>query len=172
MSNRIEDYTDEELVLHYRDMQHLSVDASTKEGLDYLRYYQRLVREMARRFAELIESNEEDQMSDNGIKAIMQDDGTFKAYDDTYDITIHCESKEEQDKVKEILNQKSISKEDLNKIIAEMRSRLDGVNITLDVLVENDPLTPKMEAAKTTLEECLSIIVKYAQKEAADDREQ
>lgn len=58
MSNRIEDYTDEELVLHYRDMQHLSVDASTKEGLDYLRYYQRLVREMARRFAILIENME------------------------------------------------------------------------------------------------------------------
>lgn len=109
-------------------------------------------------------------MSDRGIKAIMQDDGTFKAYDDTYDIIIHCESKEEQDKVTEILNQKSISKEDLNKIIAEMRSRLDGVNIALDVLVENDPLAPIIEAAKTTLEECLSIIAKYAQKEAADDK--
>lgn len=58
MSNRIEDYTDMELVLHYRDMQHLSVDTSTKEGLDYLRYYQRLVREMARRFAILIENKE------------------------------------------------------------------------------------------------------------------
>lgn len=110
-------------------------------------------------------------MSDNEIKVIMQDDGTFKVYDDTYDITIHCESKEEQDKVEEILNQKSISKEVFNKIIAEMRSRLDGVNITLDVLVENDPLIPKMEAAKTTLEECLSIIAKYAQKEAADEAE-
>lgn len=58
MSMRIEDYTDEELVLHYRDMQHLSVDTSTKEGLDYLRYYQRLVREMSRRFAILIENKE------------------------------------------------------------------------------------------------------------------
>lgn len=58
MSNKIEDYTDEELVSHYRDMQHLSVDASTKEGLDNLRYYQRLVREMARRFAILVEANE------------------------------------------------------------------------------------------------------------------
>ena len=52
-----------------------------------------------------------------------------------------------------------------------MRSRLHGVNISLDVLVENDPLIPKMEAAKTTLEECLSIIAKYAQKEAADEAE-
>lgn len=111
-------------------------------------------------------------MSNEEIKMIMGDDGIFRKYNDEFDITIHCESKEEQDKVNEILNQKYNSKEDLNKIIAEMRSFLDGVNITLDVLVENDPLIPKMEAAKTTLEECLSIIAKYAQKEAADGPEQ
>ena len=111
-------------------------------------------------------------MSNEELKMIMGDDGIFRKYNDEFDITIHCESKEEQDKVEEILNQEYISKEDLNKIIAEMRSRLDGVNITLDVLVKNDPLIPKMEAAKTTLEECLSIIAKYAQKEAADEPEQ
>lgn len=98
------------------------------------------------------------------LKMIMGDDGIFREYNDEFDITIHCESQEEQDQVKEILNQQYISKEDLNKIIAEMRSRLDGVNITLDVLVENDPLIPKMEAAKTTLEECLSIIAKICAK--------
>lgn len=108
----------------------------------------------------------------NELKLIIGDDGVLEEYNDEFDITIHCESKEEQDQVKEILNQEYISKEDLNKIIAEMRSRLDGVNITLDVLVGNDPLIPKMEAAKTTLEECLSIIAKYAQKEAADEPEQ
>ena len=106
------------------------------------------------------------------LKMIMGDDGIFRKYNDEYDITIHCESKEEQDKVKEILNQEYISKKDLNKIITEMRSRLHGVNISLDVLVKNDPLIPKMEAAKTTLEECLSIIAKYSQKEAADEPEQ
>lgn len=105
------------------------------------------------------------------LKVIMGDDGIFRKYNDEYDITIHCESKEEQDKVKEILNQEYISKKDLNKIITEMRSRLHGVNISLDVLAKNDPLIPKMEAAKTTLEECLSIIAKYAQKEAADEAE-
>ena len=36
-------------------------------------------------------------MSD-GIKLIMSKDGTFKEYDDTYDIVIHCESKEEHDR--------------------------------------------------------------------------
>jgi hypothetical protein len=111
-------------------------------------------------------------MSNEELKMIMGDDGIFRKYNDEFDITIHCESKEEQDRVEEILNQQYISKENLNMIIAEMRSRLDGVKITLDVLVENDPLIPKMEAAKTTLEECLSIIAKYAQKEAADEPEQ
>lgn len=109
---------------------------------------------------------------EKGLMAIMGDDGIFREYKDEFDITIHCGSQEEQDQVKEILNQQYISKEDLNKIIAEMRSRLDGVNITLDVLVENDALIPRMEGAKTTLEECLSIIAKYTQKEAADDTEQ
>lgn len=108
----------------------------------------------------------------NGIMAIMGDDGVFRKYNDKFDITIHCESQEEQDQVEEILNQQYISKEVLNRIIAEMRSRLDGVNITLDVLVENDPLIPKMEGAKTTLEECLSIIAKYAQMEVEDEPEE
>ena len=38
-------------------------------------------------------------MSD-GMMVIIDDDGKARAYDDTYDITIHCESKEEQDEVK------------------------------------------------------------------------
>lgn len=108
----------------------------------------------------------------NELRLIIGDDGVLEEYNDEFDITIHCESKEEQDQVKEILNQEYISKEVLNKIIAEMRSRLDAVNIALDALVGNNPLIPKMEAAKTTLEECLSIIAKYAQKEAADEPEQ
>ena len=37
-------------------------------------------------------------MSD-GLMLIRNDDGTFAEYDDTYDVTIHCQSKEEQDKV-------------------------------------------------------------------------
>lgn len=33
------------------------------------------------------------------------EDGTFSAYDDTYDIVIHCESEEEQKKVIECLRE-------------------------------------------------------------------
>lgn len=42
-------------------------------------------------------------MSD-GMAIIIGDDGKARAYDDTYDITIHCESKEEQEEVKRILS--------------------------------------------------------------------
>ena len=41
-------------------------------------------------------------MSD-GIMITIGDDGEATLYDDTYDITIHCESKEEQDEVKRVL---------------------------------------------------------------------
>ena len=49
----------------------------------------------------------------------------------------------------------------LDKIRDQIKSHLRGVEITLEVLVENDPLRPKMEGAKDTLEECLEIIDKY-----------
>lgn len=111
-------------------------------------------------------------MSDNGIKAIMQDDGTFKVYDDTYDIIIHCQSLEEQEKVEKILSKQYVSIDTINKIITQINSRLDGVNIALDVLQKDDPLVPKMEAAKTSLEECLSIIHQFISEEAADAKKE
>ena len=48
----------------------------------------------------------------------------------------------------------------LDKIREQIKSHLRGVEITLEVLVENDPLRPKMEGAKDTLEECLELINK------------
>ena len=46
----------------------------------------------------------------------------------------------------------------LEKIRDQLKSNLRGVEIALEVLVENDPLRPKMEGAKTTLEDCLELI--------------
>ena len=37
------------------------------------------------------------------MKFVQNEDGTFNTYDDTYDITIHCETEEEQKKVIEHL---------------------------------------------------------------------
>lgn len=39
-----------------------------------------------------------------GLKIIANEDGTFSEYDDTFDITIHCQSEEEQDEVLAKLN--------------------------------------------------------------------
>ena len=38
------------------------------------------------------------------LKVIMNNDGVFEEYDDTYDITIHLESEEEQNRIIEWLN--------------------------------------------------------------------
>lgn len=35
----------------------------------------------------------------DGVMLMIDDDGVAHRYDDTFDITIHCESQEEQDKV-------------------------------------------------------------------------
>lgn len=40
------------------------------------------------------------------IKVLANEDGTFEEYDDTYDITIHCTSEEEQNKVVDILSKR------------------------------------------------------------------
>lgn len=42
-------------------------------------------------------------MSD-AMEFVQNEDGTFSTYDDTYDITIHCETEEEQKKVIERLS--------------------------------------------------------------------
>lgn len=55
----------------------------------------------------------------------------------------------------------------LDKIKGQIKDYLRGVEITLEVLVENDPLRPKMEGAKDTLEECLELIDK-AESEVED----
>ena len=66
-----------------------------------------------------------------------------------------------------VIKQKYIEREVLDKIRAQIKSNLRGVEITLEVLVENDPLRPKMEGAKDTLEECLELIDK-AETESED----
>lgn len=53
-------------------------------------------------------------MAENEIKMIMGDDGVFRRYNDDFDITIHCESEEEAERV-------------LNKL-----NRLDEINDLMD----------------------------------------
>ena len=58
----------------------------------------------------------------------------------------------------------------LDKIREQIKSHLRGVEIALDVLVANDPLRPKMEGAKDTLEECLEVINR-AEREAENEND-
>lgn len=53
----------------------------------------------------------------------------------------------------------------IDKIKGQIKDYLRGVEITLEVLVENDPLRPQMEGAKDTLEECLELIDKAESEE-------
>lgn len=46
-------------------------------------------------------------MKNDGITLHIGDDGIARVYDDTYDITIHCESAEEQEKAMELLKAKT-----------------------------------------------------------------
>lgn len=59
MSYKLDKWTDEELVENYREMQHLAVDVSSSKGIGDLALFEGLIREMARRFAKLIENNKE-----------------------------------------------------------------------------------------------------------------
>ena len=67
------------------------------------------------------------------IMLTIGEDGKASLYDDTYDITIHCESQEEQDEVKRILENIPhwipVTKEEMFKAGyegKEIRFRVDG----------------------------------------------
>ena len=97
-----------------------------------------------------------------GLMAIMGDDGIFREYKDDFDITIHCESQEEQDRVKKILNQEYVSKEDIDEAISEiMRS---DIPICYMDGYERAAFADGQGSAVMMLRE-------YLQKEAADDPE-
>lgn len=55
------------------------------------------------------------------LLAIMGDDGVFREYDSTYDITIHCESQKEQEAIMERLIG-SVSRKEIDEMIAEIES--------------------------------------------------
>ena len=46
---------------------------------------------------------EDHRMETEGIMLVIGEDGVARQYDDTYDVTIHCESREEHDRIMKIL---------------------------------------------------------------------
>lgn len=66
------------------------------------------------------------------FKYIWDEDGHFVEYDDTYDLTIHCTSQEEQDDVLARLNVENI----IEKIKADIKemANYDNVDTLSDVM--------------------------------------
>lgn len=98
------------------------------------------------------------------LKAFMENPLFSEVHKAAFNIAIH-DIKQRHDW--DINNLILINKENLepqepvlDKIRDQIKSHLRGVEITLEVLVENDPLRPKMEGVKDTLKECLEIIDK------------
>lgn len=60
-------------------------------------------------------------MSD-AINLMIRDDGVATIYDDTYDITIHCESEEEQRKVVELLKSIPSAQPEPTKLIQDTKT--------------------------------------------------
>lgn len=63
------------------------------------------------------------------ISIIFDENGIAKEYDDTFDITIHCESEEEQNKVLEILNRRWIP---VSEGLPEERKTITGPDVFVD----------------------------------------
>ena len=66
------------------------------------------------------------------LKIYDRGDGVFEEYDDTYDLTIHCLSQEEQDDVLARLNAENI----IEKIKADIKeiANYDNVDTLVDVM--------------------------------------
>lgn len=102
-------------------------------------------------------------MSGEGLEMIMGDDGIFREYNDEFDITIHCESQKEQDRVKKILNHEYVSKEDIDEAISEIMK--SDIPICYVDDFERAAFADGQGSAVMMLRE-------YLQKEAADGPEQ
>lgn len=65
------------------------------------------------------------------IEMFQKQDGTWDIYDDTYDITIHCESEEEQKKAEERI-MKSVPIEDIEKAYESIMDVAEGGYVDIE----------------------------------------
>ena len=70
-------------------------------------------------------------MNKDVIEIYQKPDGTFDRYDDTYDITIHCASQEEQEEVKKALIN-SISQEEIEKAYESILDVSEGGYVDIE----------------------------------------
>lgn len=103
-----------------------------------------------------IRDNFTEVWADGIIKALEQKNITWIVGNDNVQIAVRNMPVDMMQKINAIISNKQETV--LDKIREQMKDYLRGVEITLEVLVEGDPLRPKMEGAKDTLEECLELI--------------
>lgn len=102
-----------------------------------------------------------------GITAFMGEDGAFRKYNDEFDVTIHCESEEEAEKIPKTLN-KGLA---FDKIREHIKDRQFGVEIAIGACKEKTELMKaKLEGAKSTLEDILEEFNQYEKAENGDDQ--
>lgn len=63
------------------------------------------------------------------MELMMNEQGVFEKYDDTYDVVIHCDSKEARDKV--LADLKAVNERLLDKIRAEIKEHADRLKDSL-----------------------------------------
>ena len=71
-------------------------------------------------------------------------DGTWSAHDETYDIIIRCGTKEENDRVMELLKNEPISKKDVLEIIKETGGCDSSDNFSKGCDMACDAITKKI----------------------------
>lgn len=109
-------------------------------------------------------------MSDEGIKAIMNEDGVFEEYNDEYDLTIHFESQEEQDAF--IKNaQTAVTREKIDRLKEAIKDYGEGVTISMKALPEGSRLIPRMEGVKTAINEILKMFKIYCDGQQETEQE-
>lgn len=94
----VKDMRNDELVDHYYELKHISADDEETAN-----YYKEIIREMANRFAIKVENESLDYNDPGYTQVLIKNNGEAVAVSTKWDITIHCDSEEEQKHVMELL---------------------------------------------------------------------
>lgn len=94
----VKDMKNDELVDHYYELKHLSADNE-----EAAKFYKEIIREMANRFAIKVENESLDYNDPGYTQVLIKSNGEAVAVSTKWDITIHCDSEEEQKHVMELL---------------------------------------------------------------------
>lgn len=95
----VNDMRNDELVDHYYELKHLPADDEKTA-----KFYEDIIREMASRFAIKVENESLDCIDPGYTQVLIKNNGEMLEVSTKWDITIHCDSEEEQKHVMELLD--------------------------------------------------------------------